>query len=86
MPSPVRHADRRHRNDQPVEELDALALTENAGLGHPVVFGDRKRAGREFDGHITHGGYLFRMSNSRTRIFLPYACCTWAIHACGTQE
>ena len=39
--------DLRHLEDIAVDQLDAIIRLEDAGLGHPVVVGDRESAERE---------------------------------------
>jgi hypothetical protein len=43
----VRRPDGAHLDDLAVEQLDAIVLPQDAGLGHPVVFLDREAALRE---------------------------------------
>jgi aminoglycoside phosphotransferase family enzyme len=49
-------ADRRHRQDLAVEQLDVFLRREDAGVSHRVVFVDREEAGMISDCHgtLTH--------------------------------
>jgi hypothetical protein len=52
-------ADRCHHDDLPPDQLDAVALGQDAGLHHAVVLVQRERALRERDGHRVLSGPLY---------------------------
>jgi hypothetical protein len=45
-------ADGTHLNDLTVDQLQALALTEDASFDHLVIFSRGKATGRQLNGHV----------------------------------
>jgi hypothetical protein len=49
----VVRADGAHLDDFPIDQLDALILTEDAGLGHPIVLVNGEQSLRRLERHQT---------------------------------